>query len=146
MDVDEITAWGVGSLQYADPVLDKLDIHHVVHHRLFRESCHFFKGNYVKVCVLHGARRVRWRGPRAQGSPWRRSFITAQDLSRLGRELRSVLIIDNSPASYIFQPENALPISSWIDNPNDQELLDLITPLTELTKAYDVSDFLRSLQ
>ena len=58
MDVDEITAWGVGSLQYADPVLDKLDIHHVVHHRLFRESCHFFKGNYVKVC-MHGARRVR---------------------------------------------------------------------------------------
>ena len=57
-----------------------------------------------------------------------------------------MLIIDNSPASYIFQPENALPISSWIDNPNDQELLDLITPLTELTKAYDVSDFLRSLQ
>jgi carboxy-terminal domain RNA polymerase II polypeptide A small phosphatase len=56
-----------------------------------------------------------------------------------------VLIIDNSPASYIFQPENALPISSWIDNPNDQELLDLVAPLTELTKAYDVTDFLRSL-
>lgn len=35
--------------QYADPVLDKLDIHQVVSHRLFRESCYNHKGNYVKV-------------------------------------------------------------------------------------------------
>jgi RNA polymerase II subunit A small phosphatase-like protein len=35
--------------QYADPVLDKLDIHNVVAHRLFRESCYNHKGNYVKV-------------------------------------------------------------------------------------------------
>lgn len=38
--------------QYADPVLDKLDIHHVVSHRLFRESCYNHKGNYVKVCSV----------------------------------------------------------------------------------------------
>ena len=68
-----------------------------------------------------------------------------QDLSRLGRELRRCIIIDNSPASYIFQPENALPISSWLDNPNDLELLDLVPPLTELTKAYDVTEYLRML-
>jgi RNA polymerase II subunit A small phosphatase-like protein len=37
-------------LQYADPVLDKLDIHHVVSHRLFRESCYNHRGtSYVKV-------------------------------------------------------------------------------------------------
>src|SRR6267154_5730049 len=36
-------------VQYADPVLDKLDIHRVVSHRLFRESCYNHKGNYVKV-------------------------------------------------------------------------------------------------
>lgn len=35
--------------QYADPVLDMLDIHKVVKHRLFRESCYNHKGNYVKV-------------------------------------------------------------------------------------------------
>lgn len=35
--------------QYADPVLDILDIHKVVKHRLFRESCYNHKGNYVKV-------------------------------------------------------------------------------------------------
>ena len=38
--------------QYADPVLDKLDVHQVVSHRLFRESCYNHKGNYVKVGTL----------------------------------------------------------------------------------------------
>jgi hypothetical protein len=38
--------------QYADPVLDKLDIHNAVAHRLFRESCYSHKGNYVKVLAL----------------------------------------------------------------------------------------------
>ena len=35
--------------QYGDPLLDQLDIHNVVHHRLFRESCYNHQGNYVKV-------------------------------------------------------------------------------------------------
>lgn len=39
--------------QYGDPLLDQLDIHHVVHHRLFRESCFNHQGNYVKVRIIH---------------------------------------------------------------------------------------------
>lgn len=46
--------------------------------RLFRESCVFHRGNYVK------------------------------DLSRLGRDLSRILIVDNSPASYVFHPDNAV--------------------------------------
>jgi len=38
-------------VKYADPVLDKLDTHRVVAHRLFRESCFNHKGNYVKVGI-----------------------------------------------------------------------------------------------
>ena len=64
--------------QYADPVADLLDKWDVFHSRLFRESCVFHRGNYVK------------------------------DLSRLGRELHKILIVDNSPASYIFHPDNAV--------------------------------------
>lgn len=64
--------------QYADPVADLLDQWGVFRARLFRESCVFHRGNYVK------------------------------DLSRLGRELSNVIIVDNSPASYIFHPENAV--------------------------------------
>lgn len=64
--------------KYADPVADLLDRWGVFRARLFRESCVFHRGNYVK------------------------------DLSRLGRELSKVIIVDNSPASYIFHPENAV--------------------------------------
>ena len=42
---------------------------------------------------------------------------------RMGREPRKCIIVDNSPASYLLQPENAIPISSWFDAPNDQQLL-----------------------
>ena len=38
--------------QYGDPLLDQLDIHNVVHHRLFRDSCYNHQGNYVKVSVF----------------------------------------------------------------------------------------------
>lgn len=31
-----------------------------------------------------------------------------KDLSRLGRDLNKVIIVDNSPASYIFHPDNAV--------------------------------------
>lgn len=33
-----------------------------------------------------------------------------KDLSRLGRDLRRVLILDNSPASYVFHPDNAVSV------------------------------------
>ena len=36
------------------------------------------------------------------------SFLLLQDLNRLGRDLRKVVIIDNSPQSYIFHPDNAV--------------------------------------
>lgn len=44
------TGQGLTFGKYGDPLLDQLDIHHVIHHRLFRESCYNHQGNYVKVC------------------------------------------------------------------------------------------------
>ena len=37
------------SIQYADPVSDLLDKYNAFSARLFRESCVFHRGNYVKV-------------------------------------------------------------------------------------------------
>lgn len=68
--------------KYADPVADLLDRENIFKARLFRESCAFYRGNYVK------------------------------DLSRLGRDLNRVIIVDNSPASYIFHPDNAVSFRS----------------------------------
>ncbi|XP_028249503.1 carboxy-terminal domain RNA polymerase II polypeptide A small phosphatase 1-like isoform X2 [Parambassis ranga] len=99
--------------KYADPVSDLLDKWGAFRSRLFRESCVFHKGNYVK------------------------------DLSRLGRDLKKVIIIDNSPASYIFHPDNAVPVASWFDDMSDTELLDLIPFFERLSKVDDIYDVLK---
>lgn len=135
-----------GSRQYADPVSDLLDKWGAFRCRLFRESCVFHRGNYVK------------------------------DLSRLGRDLSKVIIVDNSPASYVFHPDNAVsippadshtvaflpfsssvcefsgffclfvfshlppqvPVASWFDDMSDTELLDLIPFFERLSKVDNV--------
>ena len=62
-----------------------------------------------------------------------------QDLSQLGRDLKDTIIIDNSPTSYIFHPQHAVPISSWFSDAHDNELLDLIPVLEDLS-VQDVQD------
>ncbi|KAJ6144250.1 hypothetical protein N7470_008145 [Penicillium chermesinum] len=101
----EVVVFTASVSKYGDPLLDQLDIHNVVHHRLFRESCYNHQGNYVK------------------------------DLSQVGRDLKDTIIIDNSPTSYIFHPQHAIPISSWFSDAHDNELLDLIPVLEDLAGA-----------
>ncbi|KAH9839328.1 NIF-domain-containing protein [Rhodofomes roseus] len=107
-EIYEVVVFTASLSKYADPVLDKLDIHRVVTHRLFRESCYNHRGNYVK------------------------------DLSQLGRPIADTIIIDNSPASYIFHPNNAVPVSSWFNDPHDTELTDLCPFLADLGQVDDV--------
>jgi RNA polymerase II subunit A small phosphatase-like protein len=61
-----------------------------------------------------------------------------QDLSQLGRPIGDTIIIDNSPASYIFHPNNSVPVSSWFNDPHDTELTDLVPFLTDLAVVDDV--------
>ncbi|KAI7205908.1 NIF-domain-containing protein [Hortaea werneckii] len=105
----EVVVFTASVSKYGDPLLDQLDIHNVVHHRLFRESCYNHQGNYVK------------------------------DLSMVGRDLQETIIIDNSPTSYIFHPQHAVPISSWFSDAHDNELCDLIPVLEDLATK-DVRD------
>ncbi|KAJ0070695.1 hypothetical protein NL108_017747 [Boleophthalmus pectinirostris] len=99
--------------KYADPVSDLLDASGAFTSRLFREACVFHRGNYVK------------------------------DLSRLGRDLSRVIIIDNSPVSYIFHPDNAVPVASWFDDVSDTELLDLIPFFERLSQEQEVYQTLK---
>jgi len=110
----EIVIFTASLSKYADPVLDLLDIHKVIRYRLFREACSNYKGNYVK------------------------------DLNKIGRELKNTVIIDNSPNSYLFHPEYAIPCETWFDDENDTELEDLIPILKDLSKTDNVKTFLES--
>ncbi|CAF1678675.1 unnamed protein product, partial [Adineta ricciae] len=101
--------------KYADPVSDLLDPNRIFHARLFRESCTYYNGNYIK------------------------------DLSRLGRDIRKVIIIDNSPLSYLFHQDNAVPVSSWFDDIRDTELLALIPIFERLANVDDVVPALQEI-
>lgn len=102
---------------YAGPVLDVIDRKRRISHRLFREHCILVQGEYVK------------------------------DLSRLGRELSKVVIIDvlvtqNSPTAYLLHPGNAFPIRSFISDTRDVELGEALGLLREMSRAEDVTQFL----
>lgn len=66
-------------------------------------------------------------------------------MARLGRPLTDVIIIDNSPTSYLFQPENALPCTSWYDDMSDRELNELVPILEKLAIVKDVRPYLTKL-
>lgn len=99
----EVVIFTASVAKYGDPLLDRLGHNHVIHHRLFRESCYNFNGNYIK------------------------------NLSQLGRPLHEVIIVDNSPASYSLHPQHAVPISTWFSDLHDNELLGMLPFLTELS-------------
>ena len=40
----EVVVFTASVLKYGDPLLDKLDIHKSIHHRLFRDSCYNYEG------------------------------------------------------------------------------------------------------
>merc|ERR1719361_709133 len=116
----EIVLFTASLAKYADPLLDLLDRSHTIDYRLFRDSCVQVGYSYVK------------------------------DLSRLGRKMSEVIIIDNSPHSYRFQPCNAIPITSWFDDPNDTELYDLLpvlkSTLFTIPDCRDILDANKSYQ
>lgn len=99
----EVVVFTASVSRYGDPLLDILDTDKVIHHRLFREACYNYEGNYIK------------------------------NLSQIGRPLSEIIILDNSPASYIFHPQHAIPISSWFSDTHDNELLDIIPLLEDLS-------------
>jgi RNA polymerase II subunit A small phosphatase-like protein len=56
----------------------------------------------------------------------------------MGRDPSQMILVDNSPHSYAFQPENALPIGTFIDDVEDEELLDCLDTLLAVEMASDV--------
>jgi RNA polymerase II subunit A small phosphatase-like protein len=104
----EIVIYTASRDKYANPLLDILDEKRVIRKRLYREHCLFNEGTYVK------------------------------DLSKLGRELKDTIIVDNAPHSYVFHPDNAIDCSSFIDDSADRELYQIGGFLKEIRNVRDV--------
>mmetsp|Transcript_10106 Transcript_10106/g.15137 ORF Transcript_10106/g.15137 Transcript_10106/m.15137 type:complete len:400 (-) Transcript_10106:164-1363(-) len=95
--------------EYAAPVLDYIDPKGRISHRLYRDStCQYRGHNYVK------------------------------DISLLGRDMQSTLLVDNNPMAMLACPDNAIPIQSFYDEVDDRELYHMRTFLCELITYADV--------
>ena len=108
----EIVIFTASVSSYADPLLDIIDKDRNCKYRLFRDHCTQINGFFVK------------------------------ELNKLGRDLKDVIIVDNSPLSYFLNPENGIPISSWFDDKNDLELLNISVILEFLSFVPDVRNFI----
>jgi CTD small phosphatase-like protein 2 len=109
----EVAVFTASQSCYADPLMDTIDPNKtLVTDRLYRQHCVEVQGGRVK------------------------------DLNLCGRSLDRMVIIDNSPIAYCFQPRNAIPILSWFDDQKDDELLKLIPLLEKLATQETVYPFL----
>ena len=111
----ELVIFTASLSKYAEPLMQHLDPQKMCSYLLFREHCTFFNSAYVK------------------------------DLTRLGRPMKDVIIVDNSPVAYLFQPENAIPAVNWYDDPTDTELNRIAALLERLNQEDDVRKIIRTV-
>ena len=108
----EIVIFTASISKYAGPLLDILDKNKLCSYRLFREHCTLINTSFVK------------------------------DLKKLGRDLKDVVIVDNSPLAYLLNVENGLPILTWFDDKDDRELYRICPILEFLSLVPDVRDYI----
>ena len=101
----EIVIFTASTKYYCDIVIDGLDCKDLIDHKLYRG--HTYDSNGVNV----------------------------KDLSKLGRDLNKVIIIDNIEDNYYLQPNNGLNIIDFEGDENDNELQYLLEDLLEIVKV-----------
>ncbi|KAG2526174.1 hypothetical protein BBO99_00004202 [Phytophthora kernoviae] len=96
----------------AEEIVQKLDPKQCALHILSRDATRYLNGAHVK------------------------------DLSSLNRDLQQVVILDDDPAAYQLQPENAIPVKPFTNgrDRDDHELKDLI-PFLKALASERVPDF-----
>jgi len=108
----ELVVFTASISKYADPLLDLIDKKGYCPYRLFREHCTLINTTFVK------------------------------DLQRLGRDIKNIIIVDNSPVSYALHPENGLPILTWFEDKSDRELYKITPILQFLSSVPDVREYI----
>ena len=98
----EIVIFTASTKYYCDIVIDGLDCKNLIDHKLYREYTYDYNG------------------------------INVKDLSKLGRDLTKIIIIDNIEENYCFQPRNGLNIIDFEGDENDKELDFLLKDLLDI--------------
>ncbi|GLJ15136.1 hypothetical protein SUGI_0247620 [Cryptomeria japonica] len=106
----EIIVFTSSTKDYADAILDKLDVNNVIGVRMYRDSCTKMGRAYVK------------------------------DLAKLRKDLKNVIIIDDNTVSYKLQPENAFPVKAFTGDLSDKQLLEVIDFCDKAVNYTDMRD------
>ena len=101
----EIVIFTAAAEDYADLVLNELDKNNCINYKLYRKHTDQINGIFIK------------------------------DLSKLGRDINKVIIIDNNKDNFSLQPENGLHICSFIGDQNDDELYSLSEDLMKIVNS-----------
>lgn len=118
----EIVIFTASTKFYADTVIDGLDCKNLIDHKLYREHTYDYNG------------------------------INVKDLSKLGRDLNKVIIIDNIEENYIFQPNNGLNIIDFEGDENDNELHFILEDLLKVVTVpgknviYELPEIRKNMQ
>ncbi|ERN09367.1 carboxy-terminal domain RNA polymerase II polypeptide A small phosphatase 1 [Amborella trichopoda] len=92
----EVVIFTAGLKVYAEMVIDKIDKRGVISHRLYRDSCKEVNGKFIK------------------------------DLSKTGRDIGRMVIIDDNPDCFSLQKENAIQVRQFVNDLWDTELSKLV--------------------
>ena len=112
----EIVIFTAALQEYADQVIDQIDVGNNIKYRLYRQHT-------------------------SQNGPF-----LVKDLSLLGRDINRTIIIDNISDNFILQPDNGIFISTWYDDMRDHFLDEITPLLREIVekKVPDVRRALRT--
>ena len=109
-DLYEIITFTAGTKEYADMILNQLDINNnIFKYRLYRQHITILEYNVFK------------------------------DLSKIGRDLSKTIIIDNLKENFKMHPNNGIFIKTWTSDINDVQFRDLKKILKDIVH-YNVSD------
>ena len=113
----EIVIFTAAAEDYADIVLNELDKNNEITYKLYRKHTEQLNGIFIK------------------------------DLSKLGRDLSKVCIIDNNKDNFSLQPENGLHICSFLGDQNDDELYLLCEDLQKIisSKKSDIRPIIKEI-
>ena len=98
----ELIIFTAAQQEYADWILDRLDTKKTISHRLYRQHTDLRNNTNIK------------------------------DLSKIGRPMSRMIIIDNIAENFQLQTDNGIFIKSWYDDKDDTALMELFPLLKEI--------------
>jgi CTD small phosphatase-like protein 2 len=147
----ELVLFTASHPSYAHQLLDLIDPgKRFLKYRLTREACALYTGAPLSPSATPS------KGNSAEGAEGQdlgtigdqrnlHSGVLIKDLRCLGRDLRQVVLVDNNPWSFLFQPYNGIPIASWVGDRDDRMLDSLLQFLIEISKTDDVRPVLKAI-